>query len=264
MNLQNLQILPVYIFEKYGNTADTSLINSFSLLNDSELSVEHFNFYVSVSAVFSSRIEGEAIELDSYIKHRRMGVKYQPDYTRKIDDLYDAYIFAQQNKLNFPNLLKAHAQLTKHILHPSQQGVLRTGNMYVITTDGKIEYVAATPEILQTEIEKFYTDLSELTEADLSFHEVFFFASLLHLVFVKIHPFEDGNGRTARLLEKWFLAEKLGERAWFLESERYYYQQHQTYYSNIRRLGLEYISLDYNKAIPFLNMLPQSIRKQEK
>jgi Fic family protein len=28
-----------------------------------------------------------------------------------------------------------------------------------------------------------------------------------------------GNGRTARLLEKWFLAEKLGAKAWFVESE---------------------------------------------
>ncbi len=45
----------------------------------------------SVSAVYSSKIEGEEIELDSFIKHRRGGVKYRADYTRKIDDLYDAY-----------------------------------------------------------------------------------------------------------------------------------------------------------------------------
>jgi Fic family protein len=84
---------------------------------------------------------------------------------------------------------------------------------------------------------------------------VFFFASFIHLVFVKIHPFEDGNGRTGRLLEKWFLAQKLGDKAWFVQSEKYYYDHHQTYYKNIRVMGLEYEMLDYDKAMPFLLML---------
>jgi Fic family protein len=81
---------------------------------------------------------------------------------------------------------------------------------------------------------------------------------MIHLVFLKIHPFDDGNGRTARLLEKWFLAEKLGSQAWFVQSEKYYYQQHRTYYNHIRRLGLEYPTLDYGQAMPFLQLLPQS------
>ena len=42
---------------------------------------------------------------------------------------------------------------------------------------------------------------------------------MIHLVFVKIHPWNDGNGRSARLMEKWFLAQKLDEKAWFIESE---------------------------------------------
>jgi Fic family protein len=78
-------------------------------------------------------------------------------------------------------------------------------------------------------------------------------------VFVKIHPFEDGNGRAARLLEKWFIAEKMRHKAWFMQTEKYYYTQHQTYYNNIWLLGLEYDTLDYSKALPFLLMLPASI-----
>jgi Fic family protein len=78
-------------------------------------------------------------------------------------------------------------------------------------------------------------------------------------VFVKIHPWNDGNGRTGRLLEKWFLAQKLGEKAWFVDSERHYYKHHQTYYNNLRALGLEYQELEYNKALPFLLMLPKSL-----
>lgn len=79
------------------------------------------------------------------------------------------------------------------------------------------------------------------------------------LLRLKIHPFDDGNGRCARLLEKWFLAEKLGAKAWLIQSGKNYYMQHRTYYTNIRLLGLEYDTLDYSAALPFLRMLPASI-----
>ena len=82
---------------------------------------------------------------------------------------------------------------------------------------------------------------------------------MIHLVFVKIHPWNDGNGRSARLFEKWFLAEKLGDKAWFVQSEKMYYNQHDTYYKNIRLLGIEYPNLDYNQSLSFLLILPTSI-----
>ncbi len=111
-------------------------------------------------------------------------------------------------------------------------------------------------------MEKLYHDVALLLKQDLSIQEVFFFAAMIHLVFVKIHPWSDGNSRCGRLVEQWFLGQKLGEKAWFIPSERSYYEQHQAYYKNIRALGLAYTELDYTQALPFLLMLPYCLHDE--
>jgi len=254
-----LEIFSIDLLQSYFLVLPKDLGSAFNNLKNADLSAIDFSFYTSVAAVFSSKIEGEEIELDSYIKHKRDGFMFQPDYTRKIDDLYSAYEFAGKNRLNQKNLAEAHRLLSQILVANQWQGKLRNQQIYVSKTDGRIEYVAATTSQLSSEMEKFYSDLALLLEKEMTLEEVFFFAAMAHLVFVKIHPWVDGNGRTARLVEKWFLAERLGEKAWFIQSERGYYQQHQTYYENLRRLGLEYPELDYSQSLPFLLMLPHSL-----
>ncbi|WP_246169023.1 Fic family protein [Rudanella paleaurantiibacter] len=248
------------MLQSYLLEVPKGLQEAFDALHDAPLSTPNFSFYTSVASVFSSKIEGENIELDSYIKHKRDGLPFLPDYTKKIDDLYQTYEFAQQRPLNKENVVEAHKLLGKHLVATAWQGRYRIQNMYVSTEDGRIEYVAAPPAQVPTEMASFFSDLETLQNTPMAIEEVFFYASLVHLVFVKIHPWNDGNGRTARLLEKWFLAQKLGEKAWFMQSEKMYYQQHSVYYQNLRRLGLEYNELDYGKALPFLLMLPQAVR----
>jgi|SRR5665213_1331474 len=259
-----LEIIPTLLSEEYLKHLPDNFVQTFDELKDAEISTETFSFYTSVASVFSSKIEGEEIELDSYIKHKKYGIEFLPDYTKKIDDLYSAYTFARTNVLNKVNIGEAHKLLSRHIVAKHQQGMLRIHNMYVSTPDGKIEYVAALPYELESEMEKFYTDIELLLKQELSIQEVFFFAAMLHLVFVKIHPWNDGNGRSARLIEKWFLLQKLGEKAWYVPSERNYYEQHQIYYKNIRALGMEYQELDYSKGLPFLLMLPSSLSINKK
>jgi hypothetical protein len=116
-----LNIISKDLLEAFCLQVNDNVQAEFEKLHDSELSIETFSFYTSVSAVFSSKIEGEDIELDSYIKHKRMGAHFLPDYTRKIDDLYDTYLFAQKTKLNQSTLEEAHALLTRHILQPTQR-----------------------------------------------------------------------------------------------------------------------------------------------
>lgn len=254
-----LQILNNNLLNDYSNHVSKTIQQDFDRLQDADLSTPGFSFYTSVASVFSSKIEGENIELDSYIKHKRDGIPFQPDYTKKIDDLYGAYVYAQKHTLNETNVKEAHRILGRHIVATTWQGRYRQQNMYVATEEGRIEYVAAQPHMLTTEMERFFVDVETLSIADLTIEEVFFYAAMLHLVFVKIHPWNDGNGRTARLIEKWFLAEKLGAKAWFIQSEKMYYNHHQVYYQNLRRLGLEYEQLEFNNALPFLLMLPSSM-----
>ncbi|KAA3638687.1 MAG: hypothetical protein DWQ02_04795, partial [Bacteroidetes bacterium] len=106
----------------------------------------------------------------------------------------------------------------------------------------------------------FFEKVEVLLNSKLSVTEAFFYAAQVHLVFVKIHPLQDGNGRTARLLEKWFLLEKLGQEAVSVELEKNYYINRKAYYDNIRKLGLEYPSLDWTKALDFLKMTIMSLQ----
>jgi Fic family protein len=220
---------------------------------------DSFSFYTSVASVYSSKIEGEDIEADSYHKHRFMNVKFKPNYTKKTDDLFKAYEFAKDKKLTIDNLLEAHAILTENILLDSQKGKVRLGKIYVTDQDDNILYVGTDPINVKREFNKLMSDIEMLLSQPLTANECFYYAALIHLLFLNIHPFNDGNGRCSRLLEKWFLAQKLGERAWFIASERHYYRNLNDYYRNLQRLGLEYEYLNYERCFPFLLMLPQSL-----
>jgi Fic family protein len=264
MQAFDLQIIPIPLLEQYKTVVpQENLTAAFDQLKDAPLSTDDFSFYTSVASVYSSKIEGETIELDSYIKHKRFHIEFQPDYTRKIDDLYQAYQFASEKRPGKETIAEMHRLLARHIVSTNWLGRFRNQNMFVTTKDGRIEYVATSPFEVPSEMDKLYADLEVLLETELTVLESFFFASMIHLVFVKIHPWNDGNGRSARLLEKWFLAQKLGPKAWFVQSEKYYYTQHDVYYNNIRALGLEYPSLDYTQALPFLLMLPKSVTETE-
>jgi Fic family protein len=260
MKAFDLQIIPTDLLKQYKTVLPReNLTSAFDQLKDAPLSTDDFSFYTSVASVYSGKIEGETIELDSYIKHKRFHIEFQPEYTRKIDDLYQAYQFAAERKPGKETIAEMHRLLAMNIVSINWLGRFRDQRTCVTIKNGRIEYVAPSPFEVSSEMDKLYADLEVLLETELSVLEAFFFASMVHLVFVKIHPWNDGNGRSARLPEKWFLAQKLGYKAWFVQSEKYYYTQHDGYYNNIRALGFEYPSLDYTQALPFLLMLPKSV-----
>lgn len=256
-----LQIIPTDLLPPYLERVPKGLQAAFDALQDAEISTDSFSFYTSVSAMASSKIEGEPMEIDSYIKHKMLNIEYLQDLVEKPNDLYNAYLFAQKNELNEKNFLETHKLLSAHLLEPHKRGVCRTGNMVVMEHETfRIQYEAALWNQVKPLFAKLWNDIEQLKNEKLSIEETFFFASFIHIVFVNIHPFEDGNGRAGRLLEKWFLAQMLGEKAWYVQSELNYYKNVNSYYKNLNRLGIFYEQLDYNQALPFLLMLPDAVR----
>lgn len=248
------QIITSELLDQYTAMVKESPLEKLEKMKKVKIPVDYFQFYKSVSSVYSSKIEGEDIDFDSFFKHKFLKVKFKPDYTKKTDDLYAAYDFIENKKITLKNVQKAHSILSSNLLPKSQQGIIRTNPILVINSNDQIEYIAASPEIVKTELNKLFEDIELLINTDLNPFEIFYYASFCHLIFVKIHPFQDGNGRTARLLEKWFLMNKLGQKATFVQLEKNYYKQLKDYYANIRKLGLEYENLDYKKSLDFLVM----------
>ena len=258
LDTEKLKIIPATLLDDYKSSISPTLLQTqFDKLHDAEISTDTFGFYTSVASVFSNKIEGENIDLDSYIKHKAMGAHLNPDYTRKTDDLYNAYIFAKQSLLTPQSISEAHVRLAQSFVEKRKLGKFRINNVFVTTDEGRVDVAESLYEI-DDEMQKLYHDIALLLDSELSIEESFYYASFIHLIFVKIDPWSDGNGRSARLIEKWFLAQKLGEKAWFLQSEKMYYLKYQEYYKNIRLLGMEYQELDYGKALPFLLILPKS------
>jgi|WetSurMetagenome_2_1015567.scaffolds.fasta_scaffold33402_3 Fic family protein len=218
-----------------------------------------FDYLTKASAIYSSNIEGNSIDLNSYMNYELSNEKFKiGKEVKEIESLIKAYGFAQKNRLTEANLLHCHEIFSETLLIKSKRGKYRIEQVGVFGKTG-IAYLAIEPEFVEKEMKTFFDGVVELIVGKLTEEEVFYFASLIHLVFVHIHPFRDGNGRAARLLEKWFISEKLGQEFWRIPSEEYYKNHQQQYYKAID-LGVNFYELNYDNCYGFLEMLPNCLR----
>jgi len=231
------------------------LINNHDFLKDKG----GFDYLTKSSAVYSSNIEGNSIDLNSYMNYEMNKDKFKVGKEiEEIENLIKAYEYAQKNKLNESNFLNCHKILSETLLIKSKRGKYRIEQVGVFGKSG-LAYMAVEPEFVEKEMKKFLQDVNELLSSALNEIEVFYFASLIHLKFAHIHPFRDGNGRIARLMEKWFVAEKLGKDYWKIPSEEYYKANQAKYYETIN-LGVNFYMLNYDKCLGFLEMLPNCLK----
>ena len=255
--MERLKIIPTSQFEKYHKEQKLTLLKHFNKIKNKNID---FGYVRKAAVVYSSMIEGNPIDLDTYYKYYTSGMNTKTKSFKEITDLEAAYSFAQKHVLNEKNVLHCHKLLTNtSAVENKYKGVYRDKNVSVMDSY-KIVYTGADKKIVKPEMKKLFKDISILRKRNLSMSQVFYFASIIHLVFVAIHPFADGNGRTARLIEKWFLADKLGNDAWSINSEKLYLKRHKSYHKNINKIGKSYETINYDYAIPFLKMLPMALK----
>lgn len=260
-----LRILLAGYFSAYRMKAPESAPLIAGLTPKHQFTAADFEHYVLTSAIYSSNIEGNSLDVDTFLKNKKFQIKSKPKETAEINDLIGAYNFAASNALTKKNFLKAHRLLGRTILSVAQQRGRLRNQPVGIFSGGAIEYMAVEPEFVQQEFDKLFDDIECLlatgfqTPTPQGCTEMLYFASMIHLTFEKIHPFMDGNGRAGRLLEKWFLASFIGEPAWGIRSEEHYAKNRMAYYQNIH-IGLNYYVLKWDLCLPFLLMLPHAIQ----
>ena len=248
-------------FESYSALIGNQVAGLIAQFDFSEKS-GGFDYLTKASAVYSSNIEGNSVDLNSYMNYELTQKKGRPGKEiEEIEHLIAAYSFAQHSRLTEANLLRCHAMFSKTFLIKSNQGRYRSEPVGVFGRTG-LAYLAVEPEFVDREMKALFSGIAELLSSALTQEEVFYFAALIHLRFAHIHPFRDGNGRAARLLEKWFIAEKLGQQFWKMPSEQYY-KEHQTRYYETIHLGVNFYELDYGRCVDFLAMLPNCLRQEQ-
>lgn len=126
MNKQ-FKILNESYYDEYASNLNVDWFDKFKQNSvKTVFSKEDFEYYIQSSATYSSNIEGNSIDIDTYLKNKKFNVKSKPKEMAEIDDLIRAYNFAIQNKLSQSTFLETHKILSQTILSlKSQRGKLR-------------------------------------------------------------------------------------------------------------------------------------------
>jgi Fic family protein len=107
------------------------------------------------------------------------------------------------------------------------------------------------------ECEHAFNKLSEVIQREFKDHDLLIQALALHYHFAAIHPFLDGNGRTARALEALVLQRAGLRDALFIAMSNYYYDEKKTYLTMLGQVREQEHDLT-----PFLNFGLKGIATQ--
>ena len=176
-----------------------------------------------------------------------------------------AYQTASQKDLTEQNFHEAVYYLSEILKGPNKKPMIiayRRVPVAIFNERGRRIYKPPEQEYVPALMTALFQQIRQLLREELSLSEIFYHASLIHLKMYLIHPFVKNNMKAAVLLEKWFLAEKLGKVYIRLPTEKYYFENKDRYNTNTL-LGSAYSNVDDNRILPFLLMLPESLKISE-
>lgn len=174
------------------------------------------NYYLVSSimeeAIASSQIEGASTTRRIAKDMLRKQLKPTNKSQQMIVNNYETISKISKNsqaEFSTERLLAIHRSISNKTLDdPQDEGVFRK-NDEIFVVDGITGFVAHTPPS-HTEIENMIHDLCEFANGDNddNFIHPIIKAIIIHFVLAYIHPFANGNGRTARSLFYWYMIKK--------------------------------------------------------
>lgn len=129
--------------------------------------------------------------------------------------------------LDWTDVLKLHQIITARLLDDTRCGRWRRNPVYIENQNHELIYEAGPAEEVETEVEallKWANDSRAIVPAVIV-------AGVLHYQLVTIHPFADGNGRTARALTTLWLAVTGYDCEGTLALDSYYASDRRSYYN---------------------------------
>jgi Fic family protein len=217
-----------------------NLISSLNDQNFSELVLARFEKdSYAISAHASTSIEGNPISLT----HVRKILKNNPAHIRDTEKEIINYnkaleylntLVSDQKPITSSFITTVQAMVIQDLIDIKNIGAFRTDP--VVVNDPikrKIAYIPPNAD----EMTVLMNELAQYLRKEHDTTDPLILAGIFHKQFVIIHPFMDGNGRTARLITKYLLA-RMGLDTFKLFSFENYYNQNITkYFSNVGVLG---------------------------
>ena len=123
------------------------------------------------------------------------------DEIQEVKNAYEAYkLIKKVNQYSIKDLKKVHGVMT--FLTVDESGEFRRGNEGVFDENGNCIHVCPPPE----QVDGLMKQLFKWMEKNNGIIHPLILSSVFHYEFVFIHPFKDGNGRTARLWQNVLLS----------------------------------------------------------
>lgn len=160
-------------------------------------------------AIFSSQMEGAATTRKIAKEMLRKKITPKDKSQQMISNNYQTIQFIVDHKeepLSSELLLRIHLLMTEHTLqNPEDAGHFRSNNDVVVENGITHETVHTPPSF--EEIPAFIEDLCAFFNKDnpQQFVHPIIRGIIIHFMIAYVHPFADGNGRTARALFYWYM-----------------------------------------------------------
>lgn len=198
------------------------------------------------SAHSSTAIEGNPLnldEVDRLLKGQEVIAleKSKQEVLNYLHVLQNIGDYQENGKITEQAVLKLHRDVTKKTMNdPSYEGRYRDVQVYVINRMKEIVFTPPPPYDIPKQMENF---IEWLETVDMDNIHPIIVTGISHYEFVRIHPFVDGNGRTARALATLILYLKEFDIKRFFTLDDFYDDDQPAYYAALNSVDQETVDI---------------------